>query len=311
MHRGYDPLRSFDGALDFETLDEAVVVDARQKAMQGNMHSQYFLALTLLYGSGGDAHAAEAARWFDEAGEQGHIESLTNLAMMKLGGVGVGQDVRGAAELLQRASEAGDEDAPWLLGRMYYDELTNWEGVNDMKMALQYFQLAAERGSARGMFYAGIMYEYGLGMKARDLKEASTWYKQAADLGDAEAMYYYALQHMYGRGVRRNAQEAISLFHESAGLNHAPAMMYLGKVYQEGIGIGIDYNRAISWYGKAAAHGDENLAPQARARRDEIKKGTSLRLKSTFSVTCKSIPQRSFDADPVRIYLISSFEITK
>ena len=274
---GYEPMKAYEG-VSFKNVNTDTLSEARRKALQGNMHSQYFLALTLLYTTLGTDQEiaqsiAEAAAWFEKASDQGHLEAKTNLALLTLAGAGVSVDPLRAWELLREATDLGSTDAPWLLGRMYYDMRVTWEPGSEFERGLEYFMTAADRGSARGMFYVGVMHEYGLGMEARDPFEASKWYKKASDLRDAEAMYYYALQHMYGRGVPKNTPEAVSLFHESANLQHAPAMMFLAKIYSEGAnGVAIDYNRAANWYAQAAEAGDEIVAPQAAAARDEMRK---------------------------------------
>ena len=81
-------------------------------------------------------------------------------------------------------AEAGDADAQFNLGVMYYQGL----GVEqDLKEAVKWYQKAADQGDvAMAQFNLGVMYEKGKGVE-QDFKEAVKWYQKAADQGDAMA----------------------------------------------------------------------------------------------------------------------------
>ena len=82
-------------------------------------------------------------------------------------------------------AEAGDADAQFNLGVMYYQGL----GVEqDFKEVVKWYQKAADQGDVEAQYNLGVMYYQGLGVE-QDFKEAVKWYQKAADQGDAIAQY--------------------------------------------------------------------------------------------------------------------------
>ena len=56
------------------------------------------------------------------------------------------------------------------------------------KKACEWYQKAAEQGSASAQFNLGVAYYCGEGV-TRDLKTAAEWYQKAAEQGDAIAQF--------------------------------------------------------------------------------------------------------------------------
>ena len=66
---------------------------------------------------------------------------------------------------------------------MYY----TGNGVErDVKMAVVWFQKAANQGNAMAQYQLGVCLENGIGV-VKDEREAIEWYKKAAELGHEEA----------------------------------------------------------------------------------------------------------------------------
>ncbi len=69
------------------------------------------------------------------------------------------------------------------LGTLYY----NGHGVaQDYQKALQWYQRAADAGSAVGMYSLGYMYEIGHGV-TQDYQQARQWYQKAVAAGSGAA----------------------------------------------------------------------------------------------------------------------------
>ena len=57
----------------------------------------------------------------------------------------------------------------------------------------------AETGNAEGMFYLGMLYQYGKGT-AEDAQQAYLWYRKAAEAGYPDAMFMtgWCIENHYG-----------------------------------------------------------------------------------------------------------------
>merc|ERR1712146_629275 len=120
-----------------------------------------------------------------------------------------------AVKWLSTAANEGLADAQWLLGLLYRDGKVHENGQHDHEKAIELFTAAAEKNSARGRFYLGLMHEYGLGTE-QDFKEAAALYTSASKQQDSDAMYHLGLMYAYGRGVDQDFQQALLLFKDAA-----------------------------------------------------------------------------------------------
>ena len=85
---------------------------------------------------------------------------------------------------------------------------TATESSRTLRRVLKWIRLAADRGSAWGQSNLGLMYEFGIGVRA-DPTEAVKWYRVAAEAGDAPAQWRLGVLLMEGNGVRRNVVAAL------------------------------------------------------------------------------------------------------
>lgn len=83
---------------------------------------------------------------------------------------------------LRQKALAGDMDALYELGMMYWEE----SEVRDQKLAVQLFQPAAQRGQAQAQYQLGIALYLGLGI-TRDVELGLGWLRRAAEQGNVEA----------------------------------------------------------------------------------------------------------------------------
>jgi len=171
----------------------------RRAAEQGHVEAQYALGSLLEKSDNAD----EAHAWYTKAAMHGHSAAQKILASEKwkdnTAPVAVPQghvatqghaasqtaeDISPEAldKLFQQA-EAGDMDAQYNLGIMYY----NGEGApQDYQQAMNWFHLAAQQGDADAQFNLGIMIGRGEGVK-KDPKISLQWFQKAAEQGHSEA----------------------------------------------------------------------------------------------------------------------------
>ncbi|HQP31940.1 MAG TPA: tetratricopeptide repeat protein [Deltaproteobacteria bacterium] len=171
----------------------------RMAAEQGHVEAQFALAGLLERKNSVD----EAHAWYTKAAMHGHAESQKILASEKWKVAAAGADTpqahtapkghataQKAADMspedldkLFQQAEAGDLDAQYNLGIMYY----NGEGApQDYQQAMNWFHLAAQQGDADAQFNLGLMIGRGEGVK-KDPKISLQWFQKAAEQGHAEA----------------------------------------------------------------------------------------------------------------------------
>jgi len=109
------------------------------------------------------------------AADQGVGEAQFALVMAYLGGYGVKQDDKQAAQWLQKAAESGYADAQCLYGNAFL------EGLNvaqSNKEAARWLQKAAEQGVLRAQTKLATLYHSGLGVEQSD-ETAAAWLPKA------------------------------------------------------------------------------------------------------------------------------------
>lgn len=154
---------------------------------------------------------AKAMEWFQKAADLGFADAMNNIGVLYANGLGVDQDSAKALEYYQKAAEQKPNNEVLIcnIGIIYF-------GGEDYTNAMEWFQKAADLGSADASFLIGYMYVEGLGIE-QDYTKAMEWYLKAADLGSVDAMND------------------------------------IGYLYEEGLGVEQDSAKADEWYAKAEA----------------------------------------------------------
>lgn len=102
----------------------------------------------------------------------------------------------------------------------------------DLKVAVNWYRLAADQGLSRAQANLGVMYLRGEGI-ARDLVKAADWFNKAAEQGHVISQYNLALMLEQGYGVPRNMREAAKLFAEASDGGHGKAGDRLAAILSE------------------------------------------------------------------------------
>lgn len=150
---------------------------------------------------------------------------------MYINGQHIAANYSRAEECYTQAAVLGDANAQWMLGRMYYDGITN-RGY-DFPLALHWFNESATNGSARGQLYLGMVYEYGLGLAPPAFDKAVEMYTLGSLQGDGEAQFYLGVMYLHGRGTAQDLAKGASLIRGAANAGFSPAMDTLGKLYTD------------------------------------------------------------------------------
>lgn len=154
--------------------------------------------------------------------------------------------------LITNMAADGNPRAQVMLGRCYENGL----GVKqDLAVAAQWFQLAAEQNDAEAQVLLAYCYEVGAGVP-KDPQQVMNLMTRAAQAGNAEAQFNLALNYSQGiNGAPKNEQEAFNWAQKAASQGYAQAERFLGACYEYGFGVNGNQQLANEWYAKAEAKG--------------------------------------------------------
>ena len=128
-------------------------------------------------------------------------------------------------------ARAGNAAAQRNIGQLYRLGL----GVpKDLKVAANWYRLAADQGLSRAQANLGVMYLRGEGV-VRDPAKGAEWFSKAADQGHVISQYNLALMLEQGYGVARNTSEAAKWFSEAADGGHDKAGDRLAALLSESV----------------------------------------------------------------------------
>lgn len=154
--------------------------------------------------------------------------------------------------LVQPLANEGNPRAQTILGRCYENGL----GVNqDMAVAAQWFQLAAEQNYSEAQVLLAYCYEIGSGVP-KNPQQVMNLFTRAAEAGNAEAQFNLALNYSQGLyGAPKNEAQSFYWADLAAKQGYAQAERFLGACYEFGFGIPANQELASEWYQKAEAQG--------------------------------------------------------
>ena len=154
--------------------------------------------------------------------------------------------------LVEPLAGNGNPRAQVIMGRLYENGL----GVQqDMAVAAQWFQLAAEQNDPEAQILLAYCYEIGAGVP-KNPQQVMNLMSRAAEAGNAEAQFNLALNYSQGiNGAPKNEQESFKWASLSANQGYAQAERFLGACYEFGFGVNANPQLSAEWYAKAAKKG--------------------------------------------------------
>ncbi|MFZ1917233.1 MAG: AMIN domain-containing protein [Terriglobales bacterium] len=232
---------------------------------------------------------ADAMNWYEKAAQQGSPDAATNIALMYANGKGVRRDTTQAVSWFRRAAEGGDASAQYNLALMYergegvpqdYKDAARWLSLAadqnlvpaildlaelslqpptttmtiDVAKAVQYYEKAANLGSATAQATLGTIFTKGLPGKV-DYEQAVKWYRRAAEQGEPDGELGLGVSYALGHGVPVDFEEARRLLTEAAVNGQIEAQYDLAIMCEEGKGGSPDQDLASHYYEMAADRG--------------------------------------------------------
>ena len=242
MMRPYDEDFSKGLMMEFMSLEDKI-----EAAEAGDLDFMRQLADIYLNGSDEvEPDPEKTVYWYKKLADEGESIAMFNLGLHSAKGFGLERDYNQAAYWMDRAAEAGDEDAPQL-AKMY--------------RAAEMNRVKAEEGDAQAQadfakFLMGLGRSLDQAGPGKDYSESVKWAKAAVAQGNLDGMYTLALAFGHGRGVEEDLLKAFRLYEKAANQGHAPSMTNLGCMYGRGEGVEQDESVAMEWIKKAATLND-------------------------------------------------------
>jgi TPR repeat protein len=204
----------------------------------------------------------EMSRLLTKARE-GNIESQFRLGTAYQYGLGVQADGNSAEFWLKTAAGFGNPEAQTQLGVLYLQP----EFASSREQAEKWFLRAASGGSVVAEYNLGLMYTFGIAVKA-NLEQGMSWFRRAGDHGSLPAMANLGYLLTLSPDVSRR-EEGFRIISAAAHRKSPDAENALGYCYQFGAGTQMDMAEAVKWYKSAAEHGNilamKNLSEMYRA----------------------------------------------
>ena len=135
-----------------------------------------------------------------------------------------------AEEVLEALNDYKDSaeklsEARYRLGLSYE---TGNNGVKNERLALSYYQLAADDGYADAINKLGECAYYGIG-RNQDYQEAFSRFEEASDLGCVNAYYNLGMCYENGHGTEKNEKTAMAYYNIAADEGHQEALKKVKK----------------------------------------------------------------------------------
>ena len=198
-------------------------------ANSGNSEAEWQVAD--LYGDGCMDHkrnilvkrsAQKSAQWMRRAAEHGNRSAQIALGVLLGNGDGLAKNVEESLLWLKKAFHAGD------LSPAAHNVAITYREIGNLKMAVQWFQKAADAGDDDALVQLGIHYYWGKGVK-KDPEAAIRCFRKAtkgkniSGFGRDDAFFCLALGYFEGQGVKKSIQTARKLLHRANIDNDHPA----------------------------------------------------------------------------------------
>lgn len=203
-----------------ETLDNLSFDRKLRLAKAGDEEAQVAVARAYESGEEIDVNKAEAADWYRKAADQGNPVAMFGLArLISQGAPGVEKSPELAAKLYETAARQGHVEAQNWLGYCYQHGL----GIQQSDAsAIEWYTKAADSGLAAAQNNLGLMYLTGKGVE-RDYAKASALFEQAANNGDPWGANNLGGLYEMGWGVKQDWQKALAFYDQASkqGNKHA------------------------------------------------------------------------------------------
>jgi hypothetical protein len=188
--------------------------DYEAKARAGDANAQLALGLLAQAGTTDEAGRvrpdyAAAARWYQQASDQGLVLATYYLANLHEDGLGVPKDEAVAARLFKKGAESGHSESMVRLAEIW---MTGSEA--EKRMGFDWLKKAESLGNTRTFNALGVAFQTGRGV-FHNFAVAAQYYRKGADAGDCVATMNLGGMYYNGDGVSQDRNEAVRWFYKA------------------------------------------------------------------------------------------------
>ncbi|KAJ9132976.1 HCP-like protein [Pleurostoma richardsiae] len=138
-----------------------------------------YIGRMYMRGEGVEQNFDRALFWFDRGIAQGDAQSQYGMGLLLLHGYGIPQSTARAIDLFKASADQDWSFSQVELGVLYLDR----GGPDDVRIANDYFELAARYGNIEAQYYLAEMIHHGVG-RDKACNEAMRYYKSVAEKGE-------------------------------------------------------------------------------------------------------------------------------
>lgn len=128
------------------------------------------------------------------------------------------------------------------------------------RQALAWLKPEAEAGNVDAWYWLGRLYFYDVPSVPKDYRLAVRWFEKAARAGHADAQYKLGGMYYAGRGVRQSVLQALIWWREAARQGQAEALNNLGALLATGTGVKTEEALGLALQILASRKGSEAAA---------------------------------------------------
>lgn len=177
------------------------------------------------------------------------------LGSMNMTGTGTEVDLERARYYFEKASELGNADALYGLGKLYLKpEFPDY----DPAKAVEYLEEAAQKDNAFAKYQLGKLLCQGE-LVPKDIARGLPLLEELAENGVTFASYIAGKVYLKEEGWQ-DIKKAILYFRQAAEAGNPFAEYQLGRIYYFGNGVRADQEKGLEYLKGSAAHGNEYAA---------------------------------------------------
>ena len=197
-------------------------------AQSNSPEALYDRGIDAITGVGSGHNDAEGIDYFRRSAEVGFGPGQIALAYYYETGTVLSKDPAKAVELYRKAALAGDPEAAWLAGRMFY----LGDGIpKDLTAAEKWLKISAGQNNAYGAYLLGRL------IAERDAAKATPLFKTAAEQGLPQAQFRYGKALKEGTGVAKDLLNAFAWLQVAADAGNTAAGQELANFSSDTFGL--------------------------------------------------------------------------
>ncbi|MBC2772299.1 sel1 repeat family protein [Rhizobium sp. AQ_MP] len=218
---------------------------ALPRAQLGDPAAQTLLAEIMSRGLGVKQDLEGAAFWYGQAAQGGDPAAMFKYALLLMEGKEVPRDKAKADEYMRRAADAGNASAQFNWAQIL---VASTPGVRGLTAAMPYYEKSAEQGIADAQYALAQVYSALKDVPEEKKARAREWMVRAARAGFDTAQLDMGLWLVNGYNGPRDYEAGYRWLSVAAARGNVVAQNRLAHLYVNALGTGPNPVEAAKWY---------------------------------------------------------------